>query len=286
MRRKLSGRDYQFGRNRLRTDGFGQIGIAFYGNDRTDTVVAEAISTKVQMDRVQDSQIEISRKTIVVLANVDLFSESLIHAIRSKFVDYNIIVHDKPVPPLISEQVNVDLILIYRILPNDLTRMLRGLRRLFPEAAIGLVVKHADEFGASIKGIVAEQLIRGVLPLSLRLDVCLAAVELLIKGGEHFPSALLGRLAPGSTTDKRSSRTASRIAIVEPRLASLRMAGLTMREEQIFDLICTGTANKVIAWTLNLSENTVKVHIRNIFRKLKVRNRTEATSRYFSVEDF
>ncbi len=222
----------------------------------------------------------------MVLANVDLLSESLIHAIRSKFIEYNIVVHDKPAVLVISEHVRVDLILIFRIVQDDLRTILRGLHSAYPGAAIGLVAKHADEFGASIKAIVAEQLIRGVLPLSLRLDVWLSAVQLLIKGGEHFPSSLLGRLAPDVATDQLSSRPARAIAIGEPRLAALKMVGLTTREVQIFDLICTGTPNKVIAWTLTLSENTVKVHTRNIFRKLKVRNRTEATSRYFSVQGF
>ncbi|WP_246717179.1 helix-turn-helix domain-containing protein, partial [Rhizobium leguminosarum] len=36
------------------------------------------------------------------------------------------------------------------------------------------------------------------------------------------------------------------------------------------------------ALTLHLSENTVKVHVRNIYKKMNVRNRTEAASRFFN----
>ncbi len=36
-----------------------------------------------------------------------------------------------------------------------------------------------------------------------------------------------------------------------------------------------GKANKIIAYELALRESTVKVHIRNIMKKLKVHNRTE-----------
>lgn len=45
-----------------------------------------------------------------------------------------------------------------------------------------------------------------------------------------------------------------------------------------------GHAEQVIAARLGLSENTVKVHVRNIFKKMNVRNRTEAASRYFTAE--
>jgi len=51
---------------------------------------------------------------------------------------------------------------------------------------------------------------------------------------------------------------------------------------QILDLICKGTQNKIIADKLHLSENTVKVHVRNIYKKMNVRNRTEAASRFFN----
>ena len=36
-----------------------------------------------------------------------------------------------------------------------------------------------------------------------------------------------------------------------------------------------GKPNKIIAYELNMQESTVKVHVRNVMRKLKARNRTE-----------
>jgi DNA-binding NarL/FixJ family response regulator len=48
-----------------------------------------------------------------------------------------------------------------------------------------------------------------------------------------------------------------------------------MREQQIVQLIQQAKSNKEIAFDLHLSEGTVKEYIRNIFRKLTVRNRTE-----------
>ncbi len=55
----------------------------------------------------------------------------------------------------------------------------------------------------------------------------------------------------------------------------LKNAGLTQREVEITELLIKGMTYKLIAEELYLSENTIKTHIRNIYCKLDVNNKTE-----------
>ena len=52
--------------------------------------------------------------------------------------------------------------------------------------------------------------------------------------------------------------------------------GLSKREVSVLKEIRVGRSNKEIARELDISDSTVKVHMRSIFRKIGVRNRTEA----------
>ncbi len=51
---------------------------------------------------------------------------------------------------------------------------------------------------------------------------------------------------------------------------------LSIREREIFDLIVKGKSNKEIASQVNISVNTVKFHVKNIYDKLNIKSRKEA----------
>jgi len=57
--------------------------------------------------------------------------------------------------------------------------------------------------------------------------------------------------------------------------SELRM-GLSKKEFEIIKLLEKGLSNKSISFHCGISKNTVKFHLKNIFKKLDVHNRVEA----------
>ena len=53
-------------------------------------------------------------------------------------------------------------------------------------------------------------------------------------------------------------------------------SGLTPRETEILFLLAEGQSNKVIARNLDISDGTVKLHVKAILRKLNIHSRVEA----------
>src|SRR3954452_12017452 len=53
---------------------------------------------------------------------------------------------------------------------------------------------------------------------------------------------------------------------------------LSAKEVAILELVAEGKANKTIAWELKLSEETIKAHLKNIYSKLSVNDRTQAVT--------
>jgi ATP/maltotriose-dependent transcriptional regulator MalT len=53
---------------------------------------------------------------------------------------------------------------------------------------------------------------------------------------------------------------------------------LTEREIQVLELIARGHQNKEMAHAMKIAEETAKIHVKHIFNKLGVQNRTQAVA--------
>jgi DNA-binding NarL/FixJ family response regulator len=114
-------------------------------------------------------------------------------------------------------------------------------------------------------------------------------LEAIKRGAEGFLSknvrakALLDSLRGAMRGEAAISRhMAGKILKEFARLAELEAkktpGQLTPREKEVLQKLSEGLSNKEIGLSLCISENTVKVHVKNILRKLHLQNRTEAAA--------
>ncbi|WP_439329106.1 helix-turn-helix transcriptional regulator [Ciceribacter ferrooxidans] len=229
---------------------------------------------------------ELRPQTILMIAKKDLLSECLAEVLSKKFPTYDVVIHERDEAVTKDVESCATLVLLYRLPFEDITAVLQRLKIKNSDTSVGIVVESISKLECQLATLAESREIAGVLPANLRLDVFVAAVELLVKGGEHFPSALLHLLSSEPPSPADAALDGPLVATARPAqgaTATGDTSALTTREVQILDLICDGRQNKIIADRLGLSENTVKVHIRNIYKKMKVRNRTEAASHFFGT---
>jgi DNA-binding NarL/FixJ family response regulator len=122
-----------------------------------------------------------------------------------------------------------------------------------------IVVADAEEPGEILAVLDAGA--RGYVSTSASVKVLANAIALAVSGGTFIPASCILRLK-GSIEGTRDSGF---------RLSEL----FTGRQTAVANALKQGKPNKIIAYELNMCEATVKVHVRNIMKKLRATNRTE-----------
>ena len=160
----------------------------------------------------------------------------------------------------LESRPDIDLVLLDLHMPgNHGLAGLAAIRAQFPAVAVVLVsanedpqvVRRALDHGAA-----------GYIPKSAGLDEMRDAIRTVLACEEWLPPALRGAVARAQSAPGDADLAA-------------RLASLTAQQFRVLTLVADGLLNKQIAHELGLAENTVKVHVRNIMKKLKATNRTE-----------
>lgn len=155
----------------------------------------------------------------------------------------------------LAEHADVDLVLLDLMMPGahgfSSLVWLRGERPDIPVIVISSndhprVIRRAQQFGAA-----------GFIPKSAPVESIRMAVGAVIEGDTCFPALAA----------ERSERDAQLAA---------RLAQLTPQQFRVLLSVADGLLNKQIAYEFGLAENTVKVHVTAILKKLGCNSRTQA----------
>jgi DNA-binding NarL/FixJ family response regulator len=149
------------------------------------------------------------------------------------------------------------------------------LRGLCGQAPIGVVLACDD---AALRRTLGALGVAGVVQREASLAVAIAAIRLMWVGGYCFPAEpsrhdeiVLARSSPSEALEPKPAAMAQESG----RKEAYCEFGLTSRECDVLRFLREGRQNKIIAFELGISESTVKVHLRNMMKKLNASNRTQ-----------
>ncbi|HEY9163358.1 MAG TPA: response regulator transcription factor, partial [Magnetovibrio sp.] len=97
------------------------------------------------------------------------------------------------------------------------------------------------------------------------------ALRLVLAGEKYLPSEAFSDSNANEDSSILNETRDAPAQAVDPKFATL-----TQREGEILRLLVDGLTNKQIAIELDLQEITVKIHVRNVYRKIGSQNRAQA----------
>lgn len=153
-----------------------------------------------------------------------------------------------------SQQFNFDMVFIDLAMPKGSPyETITHLYQLNPDVPI--IVVSGEESQEVVRKAIASGAI-GFLPKSLDTDS-------LISNLKHVLSGAMTMVSPAVVQDNENRSLIDK---------------LTARQTDVLKLMCEGQTNKMIANALELTEGTVKLHVRAILKTLGANNRTQAVA--------
>lgn len=163
--------------------------------------------------------------------------------------------------PMLRQHEPELLVLDLRLATTDGLSILRSIRAegLDTPVVILTMSDSEDDMSAALRAGV-----RGYLLKDMEPEAVIDAIGRATRGEMVVASAMTLKLAQILQSGPKGSVKGDLVA------------SLTDREREVLDHVARGQSNKVIAKALDISHNTVKLHVRHIMDKLNLRSRVEA----------
>jgi two-component system, NarL family, nitrate/nitrite response regulator NarL len=213
-------------------------------------------------DQQTSAAVEETPRTIMIVSDIRFFREGLAEVLQrdGAFVSVGLAAGIDQALALAGAEAP-QIVLIDVSLPDGLAAVLR-LRNLAPPPQI--VALALSETETSVIAW-AEAGACGYVPRNTPLSELVSLLEDILNGQQTCSKTIAGGLLRWIS---RSPRAATLGFAVTPPL-------LTMREEQVVQLIGAGLSNKEIARRLNIGVGTTKTHVHNLLRKLELTRRSQ-----------
>lgn len=178
---------------------------------------------------------------------------------------------------LLENNTHYDLIITDLAMPgaNWLTAITK-IHQTLPETPIIII---SAVFNKEILQQTLDIGVSGYIPKTSSNNLIMSAINLVLAGGVYIPHELMYSSQPNSNYSEQLKEYEEPLKTLEKLIEKPSQSNtkrLTDRQIDIIKCIAEGLSNKQIAYKLNLTEGTVKVHITVILKILNVKNRTSA----------
>lgn len=177
---------------------------------------------------------------------------------------------------LLEDKQDFDLIITDLAMPG--ANWLQALNKIHTLVSETPVIVISAVFDKEILQQTLDIGVSGYIPKTASNNLIISAINLVLAGGVYIPHELL-YTTPTPNNKSTSKEYIAPLKALEKFADSSNEApqkSLTERQIEIVKCIAEGLSNKQIAYKLNLTEGTVKVHITVILKVLNVKNRTSA----------
>jgi two-component system, NarL family, nitrate/nitrite response regulator NarL len=218
------------------------------------------------------------RSAILFVEPNNLSSECVADALRRALPDFRLTQIDSPVAADRRHNDDVGLIILGGSIVRDIVELpenIRHINQTFPAIPIAILGTFVTDYHADW---LAEHGVKGIFPEVTSAGTTMAGLRFILQGGEYFPRNINALNDINGTSSNLLNTTKEKKDGQDgPANEFIGDAELFTRKEAfVLSCLSAGQPNKVIAKQLDMAENTVKIHIRSIFKKLRVSNRTEA----------
>lgn len=162
---------------------------------------------------------------------------------------------------MMSESDAPQLVIVDPAGMGEVTEVVTALKSARPQGRVVLLTMGMD---VGILGAAIQAGADGILMKDMSVDALAQSLRLVTMGEKVFPSQLAALLISGKVNGHADLGS------------TVPHKGLSQREVQIVRYLINGDSNKAIANHLNITEATIKVHLKSLLRKISASNRTQA----------
>jgi two-component system, NarL family, nitrate/nitrite response regulator NarL len=152
-------------------------------------------------------------------------------------------------------------------------RVLEVIRQVQERSPETRIVALADQFDLGFVRMAHEAGVTGFCSTASGPEGLIKSLELVMLGESVLPVAILRSLMDAASQKPEQPLQGD---MAEPTLSDLKACKLSPREAEILGCLREGAPNKIIARKFDVTEATVKVHVKAILRKIGAANRTQA----------